>query len=153
MIIRKKTASCKWSFGGTGLLKLIILRIRPLANDHLEGPAICKWTSWGSGLFNWPSGGTGLSQMIIRQPRHPSHLCQDPDSILWTFLGQFFLFFIDVFTKQRGRQILVSFFLKSFNQNAGSKGESCVKRLKRPNFVQKKIFIHSRWTGAKTLQK
>ena len=43
------------------------------------------------------------------------------------------------------------FFFKSFYQNAGSKGESCVKRLKRPNFVQKKIFIHSRRTGAKTL--
>ena len=30
-------------------------------------------------------------QMIIRHPRHPSHLCQDPDSISQTFLEQFVL--------------------------------------------------------------
>ena len=42
------------------------------------------------------------------------------------------------------------FFLQSFYQNAGSKGESCVKR---PNFVQKKIFIYSIRTGVETLQR
>ena len=29
--------------------------------------------------------------MIIRHPRHPNHLSQDPDSILQTFLEQFVL--------------------------------------------------------------
>ena len=29
--------------------------------------------------------------MIIRYPRHPSHHCQDPDSISWSFLEKFVL--------------------------------------------------------------
>ena len=50
-------ASCKFSSGKTGLLQLIIQRIRPLANDH---PATSKWSSGGSGLLqmiiwrDWP---------------------------------------------------------------------------------------------------
>ena len=32
--------------------------------------------------------------MIIGHPRHPSHLCQDPDSILRTFLEQYVLVFV-----------------------------------------------------------
>ena len=32
--------------------------------------------------------------MIIRHPRHHSHLCQDPDSILRTFLEQYVLVFV-----------------------------------------------------------
>ena len=37
---------------GRGTTKTItIRRIRPLANDHLEGPAICKWSCRGSGLL------------------------------------------------------------------------------------------------------
>ena len=63
-------ASCKWSSGGTGHLQMIIQRIWPLANDFLEGPALVN---------------DHLS------PRLPSHLCQDPDSILQTFLEQFVL--------------------------------------------------------------
>ena len=46
---------------------------RPLAVDHPEG--------------------TGLSQVIICHPRHPSHICQDPDSISWTFVEKIVLFF------------------------------------------------------------
>ena len=42
------------------------------------------------------------------------------------------------------------FFSQSFYQKAGSKGESCVKR---PNFVQKKIFIYSIGTGVETVQR
>ena len=59
-------------------------------------------------------------------------------------------FFIDVFTKQWGKSWIKFFFLQSFYQNAGSKGESCVKS---PNFVQKKIFIYSIRTGVETLQR
>ena len=51
-------------------MQMIIQRIWPLANDFLEGPAVAN---------DHPS------------PRLPSHLCQDPDSILWTFLEQFVL--------------------------------------------------------------
>ena len=89
---------------------MIIWRIQPLANDHPEDPATCKWSFGGTGhlqmiiqrirpLANdhpedlasckWSSGGTGLLQMIIRHPRHPNHLSQDPDSISRTFLEQF----------------------------------------------------------------
>ena len=51
-------------------MQMIIQRIWPLANDFLEGPALVN---------DHPS------------PRLPSHLCQDPDSISWTFLEQFVL--------------------------------------------------------------
>ena len=74
-------ASCKWSSGGTSLLQIIIQRGWPPAKDHTEGPASCKWSS----------GGTGLLKIIFYQPRHSSHLCQDPDSISRTFLEQFVL--------------------------------------------------------------
>ena len=40
---------------------MIIQRIRPLANDHPEDPATCKWSS----------GGTGLLQMITRHDMSP----------------------------------------------------------------------------------
>ena len=63
------------------VLQIIIQRIRPLANDHPEDKASCKWSS----------AGTGLLQMIIH---HPSHLCQDPDSISRTFLEQLVLVLI-----------------------------------------------------------
>ena len=67
---------------------MIIRRIWPLANDHPEDPATCKWSSGGSDnlqmiiwrirpLANdhpedpasckWSSGGSGLLQMIIQQ--------------------------------------------------------------------------------------
>ena len=75
----KGSASCKWSSRGTNLLQMIIWMDRPLANDHQEGLAYCKWSS----------GGSGLLQMIIRHLHHPSHLCQDPESISQTFLVQF----------------------------------------------------------------
>ena len=57
------------------LLQMIIRKIRPLANDHLGGPAI----------FKWSSGGSGFLKMIIR------HLYRVPDLISWTFLKQFLL--------------------------------------------------------------
>ena len=60
---------------------MIIWRDRPLASDFPEDPASCIWSS----------GGTGLSQMIIRHPHHPIHLSQDLDSISRTFLEQFAL--------------------------------------------------------------
>ena len=72
---------CCWSFGGASLLKMIIRRGRPLANDHPEGPTSCKWSS----------GGAVLMQMIICHPLHLSQLCQDPYSISRTFLEQFVL--------------------------------------------------------------
>ena len=87
-------ATCKWSSGGSDNLQMIIWRIRPLANDHPEDQASCKWSS----------GGTGLLQMIICHPRHPNHLSQDLNSILWTFLEQFavvFLFLLCSFSPLR----------------------------------------------------
>ena len=73
---------------------MIIRRSRALANDHPEGPASCKWLS----------GGTGQLQIIFQRCRplandqplscHPSHLCQDPDSISRTFLEYLFLLYI-----------------------------------------------------------
>ena len=75
----------KWKMkvlsGGSGLLQMIIRRIRPLANDQPENPASNKWSS----------GGTGHLQTIICHPCHPNHLSLDPDSILRTFLEQFVL--------------------------------------------------------------
>ena len=79
---------------------MIIWRIRPLANDHPEDPASCKWSSGGSGLLQmiiqqiqplandhmevqatckWSSGGSDHLQMIIQRIRplandHPEHL-------------------------------------------------------------------------------
>ena len=38
-------AFCKLSSGGTGHLQMISQMILPLANDHLEGWAPCKWSS------------------------------------------------------------------------------------------------------------
>ena len=73
--------SCKWSYGVIGLLQMIIQRDWPLANNQPEGPASYKWSSWG----------TGLLQIIFRNPRHPIHLCQYPDSISRTQLEQFVL--------------------------------------------------------------
>ena len=35
---------CKLSSGWTGPLQVIIRRGRPLANDHLDGRASCKWS-------------------------------------------------------------------------------------------------------------
>ena len=91
---------------------MIIQRIPPLANDHMEGPATGKWSSGGSGLLQmiiwkflplandhpeepafckWSSGGIGLLQMIIRHAHHPRYVSQDPDSISWTILEQFVL--------------------------------------------------------------
>ena len=67
---------------------MIIQRIRPLANDHPEDPASCKWPSRGSGLLHmiirrirplandhleesasckWSSEGSSLLQMIIQR--------------------------------------------------------------------------------------
>ena len=77
----EEPASRKWSSGGSGHLQMIIWRDRPFANDHPEDPASCKWSF----------GGTSLLQMIICHSCHPSHLCQDPDSILRTFLELFLL--------------------------------------------------------------
>ena len=64
----------------------MIIRINwPLANDRPEGPASCKWSSRG----------TDLLQMLICHRHHPSHPCQDPDSISRTFLlNNLFLFLI-----------------------------------------------------------
>ena len=44
MIIKKKQASCIWSSRKTGLLQMIIEKDRPLANDHQEKQASCKWS-------------------------------------------------------------------------------------------------------------
>ena len=60
---------CKWSSWGSCLLQMIIRRIRPLANDHPEDPALCKWSS----------GGYSHLQMIIWRDRplandHPEDL-------------------------------------------------------------------------------
>ena len=79
---------------------MVIWRIRPLAKDHPEDLASCKWLSGGSGLLQiiiwriwplandhpedpasckWSSGGSGLLQMIIQRDRlfandHPGDL-------------------------------------------------------------------------------
>ena len=64
-------------------LLLVVVDVVVVVVD-LEGLASCKWSS----------GGTGLLQMIFCHPHHPSHLCQDPDSISRTFLKQFVLIHI-----------------------------------------------------------
>ena len=66
---------------------MIIQRDRPFANK----PASCKWSS----------GGTSLLQIIIHHPRHPTHLCQDTDSISRTFQEQFVLVFMVVLLLRR----------------------------------------------------
>ena len=43
-------AACKPSPGWTSLLQLIIQMERPLANDHPDGTASCKWSGWTSRL-------------------------------------------------------------------------------------------------------
>ena len=71
-------------------MQMIIRRGRPLANDHPEGPASCKWSSGGAGLLQmiiwwdqplandhpegqasckWSSSGTSLLQMNIQRGR------------------------------------------------------------------------------------
>ena len=57
------------------------MRNRPFTNDHPEGSASCKRLSRGSGLL----------QVINHHPRHPRHLCLDPDLISRIFLEQFVL--------------------------------------------------------------
>ena len=105
----------QWSYGGTGLLQIIIRMDWSFGNDHQEGLVSCNWSSWGSGLLQmiiwrdrpfandlpddlasckWSFGGSGLLQMIIRHPCYPSHVCQDSDSISRTFLEQFALVFV-----------------------------------------------------------
>ena len=70
-------ASCKWSWGCTGILQIIIRMDWPLANNHQDGPASCKWSyGWtsllqmisldGQAFCKWSSGYTGILQMIIR---------------------------------------------------------------------------------------
>ena len=88
---------------------MIIQRIRPLANDHPGDPAFCKWSSRG----------TSLLQMITLRGRplvndHPSPWSPLPGSRfnLGDLSRTIFLFFIDVFTKQWGRQKLEHFFSK-----------------------------------------
>ena len=58
----------------------IVTRVVVVVLEELDS---CKWSS----------GGAGLLQMIIRHPPHPSHLCQDPDSISRTFPEQCVLVF------------------------------------------------------------
>ena len=48
---------------------MIILMDRPLANDHPDGPASCKWSSRWTPSCKWLPGGTGLSQMILQMDR------------------------------------------------------------------------------------
>ena len=106
-------ASCKWSSGGSGLLHMIIRRIKPLANDHLpsandhpplandhpEGPASCKWSS----------GGSGLLHMIIRRIKplandHP----QEPTSwklSLWIIFCKCFLIRIIFFANRTSGEL------------------------------------------------
>ena len=106
---------------------MIIWRDQPLSNGHPAGPASCKWSSRK----------TGLLQVIIHHPCHPTHLCQDPNSILRTFLGQLFLFFIDVFTKLRGRQF---FFSKVLTKMQVAK-EKIVLRDLRGQTLCKRIYL------------
>ena len=40
------TASPKWLSGWTGLLQVIIRMDQPLASDHPDGPASCKWSEF-----------------------------------------------------------------------------------------------------------
>ena len=56
-------------------LQMIICMIRPPANDHMEDPASCKWSSRG----------TGLLQTIIWRDQPPAndHL-EDPPSCKWS---------------------------------------------------------------------
>ena len=73
---------CKWSTGGSGLLQMIIRRIRLLVNDHPKDLASCKWSPGYLGSCN--DHPEGLAS-------YKCHLCQDPDSILRTFLEQLVL--------------------------------------------------------------
>ena len=87
---------------------------RPLANDHLEGPASCKWSSEGTRLLQmiiqrdrplandhpegpaickWSSGGAGLLQMIVWRDCLCRSLCSPQNSnkrfalITWSFVA------------------------------------------------------------------
>ena len=54
---------CKWSSGGAGLLQMIILRGRALANDHPEGSSSMR-RNWGFQLLheNW--------LFVVKNPFH-----------------------------------------------------------------------------------
>ena len=141
-------ASCKWSYRGSGLLQMIIRKIWPLKNDHPEDLASCKWSSAGTGhlqiiirrigplandhlkdlaICKWSSGGYGLLQIINRHTRHLNHLCQDPDSISQTLLGQFVLVTSCGITSNVGPTISLfnclslSFFLRSLKHFGSSR--------------------------------
>ena len=111
----KGPASCKWLSEGTGLLPIINRRGRPFENNHWRGRPLVydhggtvnnnnnndnnnnNNNNYNNNNYNnikkckRSSRGTNLLQMIICHPRHPSHLCQDPDLISQTFLKQFVL--------------------------------------------------------------
>ena len=105
---------------------MIVWMGRPFANDHLDKPAFCTWSSRLAGLLQmiiwmsrplandhpesptfckWSSGGAGLLQIITWHPCHPSQLCQDPDSISRTFLEQFVLVSTMWMQSKRGLQV------------------------------------------------
>ena len=63
-------------------MQMIILRDRPLANDHPEGEPLANDYPKGQVSCKWLSRGTGLLKIII------CHLCQDPYSISRTFVEQ-----------------------------------------------------------------
>jgi len=70
-----RLTSCKWSFGSTSLLQIIIRIDQPLANNPLDQPASYKWSS----------GSTGLLRMIIwmDQPLANDHR-NGPASCKWS---------------------------------------------------------------------
>ena len=76
--------------------------------------------------------------MIIRQPRHPSHLCQGPDSISRTFLEQFVLVFNFLLSH------IFTFSLSHSEKNVGKKGTSSLKwgKCHCPNMSNK---VESTW--------
>ena len=105
---------------------MIIQRDWALANDHPEGAASCGSSSRVARLL----------QMIIRHPRHPSHLCQDPNSISRTFLEQLVLVNLIPVPGKR-RWCLVS-------ANLTGEGSSCQLLLYQPfSFLQRAIFVNN----------
>ena len=67
---------------------MIIRRVWPLVNDHLEGLAFCKFSSVWTASCKWSSRGAGLLQMIIWriQPLANDHP-EDPPSCKWSSGG------------------------------------------------------------------
>ena len=83
--------------------------------------------------------------MIISHPRYPSQLCQDPDSISWTFLEQFVLVkIIQQLFLNNGSITILGWKTIFIDVNEGSE-RSCILRSLHHNF----FLQHTIWLSFK----